>query len=277
VRVNGRPQKPSRIVDGPLTVEVDMPAPVLLRAEPEDLPLHVVYEDEAVLVVDKPAPMVVHVGPGHARGTLVGAVLHHLRVQAEALPVLAGNDATRPGIVHRIDKDTSGLLVIAKTPTAQARLAEQFAQHTIDRQYLGIVAGVTSWAHREVRTLHGRDPKDRRRFAPDAGKRHANTDVTVVRRLEGATLCRFTLHTGRTHQIRMHARALGHPILGDALYGRRLPEGPVRAAARTLTRHALHAHVLGFEHPDDGRRVRFVSELPADLLAVVEALRPRHG
>src|SRR5690606_33396145 len=184
VVADGKRLKPGQKVDRELTVEVTLPVPQPLRAEPEDIPLDIVYEDDVVLVVDKPAPLPVHAGPGHPTHTLVGAVLHHLGVEPSALPVLPGNDPTRPGIVHRLDKDTSGLLVVTKTPQAQAHLAEQFRRHTIERAYLGVSEGSPTWTKLRVDTPHRRDPRDRRRFAPvgDGGRR-AITDMQVERRL----------------------------------------------------------------------------------------------
>lgn len=269
-----RALKPGRVVERELRVEVTLPEPEPLRAEPEALLLDVVYEDAELLVVDKPAGVVVHAGPGHAKGTLVNAVLYHLQVEAEALPVMPGNEPTRPGIVHRIDKETSGLLAIAKTQRAQEVLAAQFRAHTIDRAYLAIVEGEPTWTSRRIETTHGRDPRDRRRFSPHVGTRRAVTVATVERRLRGAALVRFELETGRTHQIRMHARHIGHPILGDTLYGRPPRDPTLRARMSALGRHALHAAVLGFDHPDGTHRC-FVSPLPADLQALVDALAER--
>ncbi|MCB9700695.1 MAG: RluA family pseudouridine synthase [Myxococcales bacterium] len=273
VRVRGRPAKASLRVDAPLEVEVEVPADEApAEAVAEDLPLRVVYQDDDLLVVDKPAGMVVHAGPGHPRGTLVNAVLHHLGARASDLPVLPGNDATRPGIVHRLDQDTSGLLVIARSAPAQEGLALQFREHTIRREYLGIVVGEPRWTELEVETAHGRDPRDRRRFSPEVGERRAITRAKVERRLRGAALVRFTLATGRTHQIRMHARHLGHPIVGDALYGRTPADPRLRALAAGLGRHALHAAILGFEQPIRGAWLEFESPLPPELAALLEAL-----
>ena len=263
VRVGGKPVKPGWIVEASVAVEVELVESPLLSAEPEDLPLSVVHEDEAVLVVDKPAGMVVHPSVGHEHGTLVSAVLHHLGVDAPALPVLPGNDETRPGIVHRIDKDTSGLIVLAKTAAAQGFLAKQFEAHSIERRYVGVVRGEPSFKTRTAETAHTRDPADRRRFAPGPSGRRAVTHFEVVEILSSAAVVHCTLETGRTHQIRMHARWLGHPIVGDALYGRPHPG---------LDRHALHAELLGFDHPAGGH-VRFTAPLPPELVSLIESLR----
>lgn len=286
VTAAGRVLKPALKIERSLEVFVRLPEPEpLVRAEPEALPLVVIHEDDDLLVVDKPAGMVVHASVGHARGTLVNAVLHHLGVTAEGLPVLAGNDATRPGIVHRLDRDTSGVMVIAKHAAAQEALARQFRAHALRRRYLGIVEGVPAWDERRVETGHGRDPMDRRRFAPRVGaKRQAVSEIRVVERLgEAAAVLAFTLHTGRTHQIRMHARYLELPILGDALYGRGPRDERVREAVAEhiggggagLRRHALHAELLELVHPRGGEPVCWTAPLPVELQALVEALRGR--
>ncbi|HEY8377182.1 MAG TPA: RluA family pseudouridine synthase [Nannocystis sp.] len=274
----GAPLKASRVVDAAVEVEVELPAPEPLRATPEALPLAVVFEDEHLLVVDKPAGMVVHAGPGHARGTLVNAVLHHLGLSAEALPVLPGNDATRPGIVHRLDRDTSGLLVIARHMQAQEGLAAQFRQHALRRRYLGVVRDVPGFSEKTVRTLHARDPVDRRRFTWEVAEgRVAVTHVRVERRLVGAAVLGFRLETGRTHQIRMHCKMLGHPILGDELYGGLGGHARIRALAGGLGRHALHAAELGFRHPITGAELFFESPLPPDLSDLIAALAEPAG
>lgn len=273
VRIGGQPVKGKRRVDDTLMVTVVLPNVEPLSAEPDDIPLTILHEDDALLVIDKPADLVMHPGPGHPRRTLVGAVLHHLGARADALPVLPGNDATRPGIVHRLDRDTSGVVVVAKTRAAQAGLAELFARHDIERVYWALLDRAPAWSRREVQTGHARDPADRRRFAPDHGGRTAVSRFAVAQRFGvHAVAVAVTLQTGRTHQIRMHARHLGHPVLGDALYGF-APSDPVtRGVADALPRQALHAAVLGFVHPANGRRMRFEAPLPAPLSAAAEML-----
>lgn len=273
----GATVKASKLVDAELDLEVELLAPEPLHAAvPEALPLAVVFEDEHLLVIDKPAGMVVHAGPGHASGTLVNAVLHHVGAEdADELPVLPGNDATRPGIVHRLDRDTSGLLVVAKHLRAQAGLAEQFRGHTLRRRYVGVVRGVPGFAEKTIKTLHGRDPADRRRFTWDVDEgRIAVTHATVQARLRGAAVLGFRLETGRTHQIRMHCKLLGHPIVGDALYGGLGGPSELRELAAGLGRHALHAVELGFTHPVTGETLAFHSPLPAELARLVAALGP---
>jgi 23S rRNA pseudouridine1911/1915/1917 synthase len=181
---------------------------------------------------------------------------------------LAGNDGLRPGIVHRLDRQTSGVMVLAKNEPAAACLADQFRRHAIDRVYLGIVDGVPSWSELRVDTLHGRDPAHRKRFSAAVSKgRRAVTVMEVQRPLRDAALVQFRLETGRTHQIRVHARHVGHPILHDELYGRRRP-----GMGGAPDRQALHAQSLGFEHPETREFVTFVSPLPLDLAALVANL-----
>jgi 23S rRNA pseudouridine1911/1915/1917 synthase len=274
VTVDGRVAKPSSTVAGACIVELELlPPEPLVHARPEAIELAIVHEDDDLLVVDKPAGMVVHAGPGHEQGTLVNAVLHHLGAGVE-LPVLPGNSPDRPGIVHRLDRDTSGLIVIAKHLAAQEALARQFRVHSIERAYLGIVAGVPEFETRRIETVHGRDPADRRRFSPEHGERRAVTTMTLVERFgDRAALVRFELETGRTHQIRMHARFVGTPIFADPLYGFRLRDPELREWASQLGRHALHAAELGFEHPRGGW-LRFRSPLPPELQALITRLEP---
>ncbi len=274
VRVAGvAARKPARIVDVAVEVEVDLASNEPAQATAEDLPLVVVHEDGDLLVIDKPAGMVVHAGPGHDSGTLVNAVLHHLGVTAADLPTLPGNDDSRPGIVHRLDRDTSGLIVVAKNERAQEGLAAQFRVHDLRRKYLGVIWGAPGFAARTLRTRHGRDPGDRRRFSPHVDEgREAITHLLVKQRFKDAALIECRLETGRTHQIRMHCRLLGHPIVGDALYGGLGGPAPRRAIAAALGRHALHAVHLGFKHPGTGKEVDFVSPLPPDLCRLIAQL-----
>ena len=257
--------------------------------EPQDIPIDVLFEDEDLIVVNKAAGMVVHPSAGHPDGTLVNALVFRGSIQADAeLPAPAqgssdlglsdsgvahsGNEPLRPGIVHRLDKDTSGILVVAKNVSVHAALALQFRAHTIEREYLAIVCGVPKQARMRFDTLHGRHPVDRKRFSSKVkrGKR-AVTHIEVVEGFQGASLVSCRLETGRTHQIRVHLSDHGHPILGDPMYGR-APVG-LRDLARELGRQALHARVLGFDHPVQKRPLRFLLEPPGDFVRALEHLR----
>jgi 23S rRNA pseudouridine1911/1915/1917 synthase len=273
VRLNGTAvAKPGHRVRAGDAVEVDVPPAEPIELVAEDLALAVLYEDADLIVIDKPAGLVVHPAAGHARGTLVNALLFHCR----DLSGIGG--ALRPGIVHRLDKDTSGAMVVAKSDRAHAALGAAFAAKSrgepggIVREYLGIAAPAPPAAAGTLRTLHGRHPTDRKRFSSRvATGKPAVTHWAVIEPLAGAALVRFRLETGRTHQIRVHAADHGWPLLGDPLYGRTpRPLAPIAAA---LGRQALHAAVLELDHPVTGARLRFASPLPADLAAALAQLR----
>lgn len=253
----------------------------------EPLPLTVVYEDKHLIVIDKPAGIVVHPAAGHAQGTLVNALIAHC---GEELSGIGG--VKRPGIVHRLDKDTSGLLVVAKTDAAHKGLAEQFASHGADgrlvRTYEAFVWGTLTKPSGSIDANLGRSPSNRTRMAVARGEhgRHAVTHFEVAESFAGpenkplATRLRLTLETGRTHQIRVHLAHIGHPVMGDTTYGagfksstRRLAENAAKAL-ENLGRQALHAVELGFEHPVTGRQLHFTSARPADMEALYEALKP---
>lgn len=259
-------------------VELLAPSPPLTAVRPDaSVKFGVVYKDDDLLVVDKPAGLVVHPAKGHWEGTLVHGLLALGIFSAEAVSLAGDADADeehhRPGIVHRLDRDTSGLLVVARNDLAREGLKRLFAEHDIDREYVAITVGRTKAGTFD--TPHGRHPTERLRFTsfPKASSRRAITHVAVLEDLVGATLVRCTLETGRTHQIRIHlAERAKTPILGDLMYGRTPPE-PLRAVAAALGRQALHARVLGFVHPRTGERLRFESPLPADLQAALDALR----
>lgn len=227
---------------------------------PEAVALDVVYEDEAILVIDKPAGLVVHPGSGNWRGTLLNAILHHAPATA-ALP--------RAGIVHRLDKGTSGLLVVAKTLTAQTALARQLHARTVRREYLALVHGALR-AGGTVDAPIGRHPVARTRMAVAARGKPARTHYAVLRRFARATLVECRLETGRTHQIRVHMHSLGHPLVGDPVYGRRAPG--VSPALAAFARQALHAARLALVHPMTRAEVGWTSPLPADLRALLDAL-----
>src|SRR6185369_12039268 len=251
---------------------VDLPAPAPATAVAEDLPLAILYEDADVVVVDKPAGMVVHPAAGHASGTLVNALLYHV----DDLSGIGGEK--RPGIVHRLDKGTSGLMVVAKNDRSHEELARQFAQREVEKEYLAL-AWDKMMAGRRIDAPIGRDPSNRKKMASESARvRRTRAAVTRIVRAEHfgrvLTLVQVAIHTGRTHQIRVHLSGIGHPIVGDPLYGgvhRRVP-GDLRAVTH-LDRPFLHAARLAFTHPGDARRMEFTSELPDDLQRVLDELR----
>ncbi|MDO9022671.1 MAG: RluA family pseudouridine synthase [Deltaproteobacteria bacterium] len=260
--------KPSERARAGLTVTVDVPPPAPMVAVAEDIPLTIVFEDEHLLIIDKPPGMVVHPSRGHAGGTLVNAVLHHADVDEDGDPL-------RPGIVHRIDRDTSGLLVVARSTAARDGLVARFKAHDIERSYVALVEGVAP-AEVTYDTWHGRHPTDRLRFTSrGTGGKRAITHVERVESFGGgvASMVRCRLETGRTHQIRVHLTEAGHPLLGDVLYGRTVKDPAARAIAAALGRQALHAEVLGFTHPVSGEALRFSAPPPADFAAALDALR----
>jgi 23S rRNA pseudouridine1911/1915/1917 synthase len=276
VLVDGAPGRASMSVATGAKIAVSPEAPEPTRAEPDaSIPLRVVYEDEHLVVVDKPAGLVVHPAKGHARGTLVNALLGRGGFERAAADPGDPAGHLRPGIVHRLDKDTSGLLVVAKDERTREALKALFAKHEIEREYVAIVVGAAKDATFE--TLHGRHPTDRLRFSTRVTTgRRAVTHMRVLERLGAATLVACTLETGRTHQIRVHLAEVGKtPILGDALYGKPPKDPTLRAAAEALGRQALHARVLGFEHPATGKRLHLESAIPADIAGALEELRAR--
>jgi 23S rRNA pseudouridine1911/1915/1917 synthase len=246
----------------------------------EDLPLAVVYEDKHLIVIDKPAGLVVHPAPGHAAGTLVNALIRHCGASLSGV-----GGVRRPGIVHRLDKDTSGLLVVAKTDAAHRGLADLFADHgrtgSLEREYLALVWGGFDAAAGRIAAPIGRDPRRREKMAVAAEERgrHATTHWRLRETFGSVSLVACRLETGRTHQIRVHMASIGHPLLGDSVYGAgfktksaRLGEA-ARGALVGLGRQALHASVLGFEHPATGETLRFESRLPEDFSHLLNALR----
>jgi 23S rRNA pseudouridine1911/1915/1917 synthase len=251
------------------TVTIDVPPPVLSTVSSEALPLDVLYQDDDIVVVNKPAGMVVHPAAGHDRGTLVNALLHHVK----DLSGIGGE--RRPGIVHRLDKGTSGVMVIAKNDAAHHSLARQFHEREVEKQYIALVWGLVQQRKR-IDLAIGRDPVHREKISTRARRaRSAVTRVTWARHIPGASLLRIAIATGRTHQIRVHLSAIGHPIVGDALYGgvhRRVPHD-LRAVQR-LRRPFLHAERLAFAHPRSNEPLTFTAPLPEDLRLVLEAIDP---
>ena len=271
VLVDGRPGKANLKVKAGATIQVDLPEPSPAEPQPEDLPLPIVYQDSDLIVVDKPAGMVVHPAAGHDSGTLVNALLHHV----DDLSGIGGEK--RPGIVHRLDRGTSGLMVIAKNDAAHQELARQFHDREVEKEYVALVWGVVQ-AGRRIDEPIGRDPVNRKKMSARARRsREAVTRIVRVYHVNPAlTLAQIAIHTGRTHQIRVHLSAIGHPIVGDSLYGgvhRRVP-ADIRAVNQ-LERPFLHAARLVFKHPADGRRMSFESELPPDLQQVLDGLLPK--
>jgi 23S rRNA pseudouridine1911/1915/1917 synthase len=267
VRLDGKAVAVSARLRAGQDVHVRVPPPAPAAPEAQDIPLEVVYEDERLLVVDKPAGLVVHPGAGTPDRTLVNALLSRVR----DLSGVGG--VARPGIVHRLDKGTSGLLVVAKDDLAHRTLVEQFAAREVEKEYLAIVLGVPARRDGTVEAPIGRDPVHRQRMSVRAPRgRPARTDWKVEEAFAGAALLRVRIHTGRTHQIRVHLASIGHPVAGDPVYGgTRGPAagGPLAA----LTRPALHAARLAFRHPGTGARLEFTAPLPADLTTVLAALR----
>jgi 23S rRNA pseudouridine1911/1915/1917 synthase len=262
-----REAKPNLTVSEGDAIVVTLPDAVPTDDAAEELPLEILYQDSDVAVLNKPAGMVVHPGAGHASGTLVNALLHHI-------PDLSGiGGERRPGIVHRLDRGTSGVMVVAKNDAAHQELARQFQDREVEKEYIALVWGVVQ-AGRRIDAAIGRDPVHRQKMSARARHaRHAVTRITRARHLPGLTLCQVAIHTGRTHQIRVHLSAIGHPIVGDSMYGgvhRRVP-GDIRAVQR-LERPFLHAARLVFTHPTDGRRMEFTTPLPPDLLGVLDEL-----
>ncbi|MBI2856230.1 MAG: RluA family pseudouridine synthase [Chloroflexi bacterium] len=258
VTVDGAVAKASYRLRGGELVEMTIPPPAPASLTPQDIPLTVVYEDDDVLVVDKPAGMVVHPAAGHPLGTLANALLARI-------PDLRGiGDEIRPGIVHRLDKDTSGLMMVAKSSQAHRHLSEQIKERAIRKGYLALVKGAVEPPEGIIRGSIGRDPRNRKRMALVERGRESETSYHVLERLHGYTLVEAFPRTGRTHQIRVHFSSLGHPLVGDSLYGGRDPH---------LDRQFLHAHILGFRLPRTGEYTELTSPLPGDLERCLAELR----
>ena len=276
VRVDGRVRKPSYKVRALQEVSGSLPPPVETDLTPEPIPLDILYEDASLLVINKPPGLVVHPAAGHATGTLVHALLYHC-------PDLEGiGGEKRPGIVHRLDKDTSGVMVVAKNAAAHQSLAGQFKQRKIEKLYWALVEGRPDGNHGRIEMPIGRHPVDRKKMSTQAAAgRTALTLWKVQERFPAATLLAVDLKTGRTHQVRVHCRAMGHAVVGDAVYGRRRhkqPSGtsPDAAALRLLQsapRQMLHARSLTFTHPQNAERLSFVAPLPEDMERLLERLR----
>lgn len=256
VKVNGvKMPKNYRLREGD-TVDIDFPEPIPDRAEPENIPLDIVYEDDYLLIVNKPKGMVVHPAAGNPTGTLVNALLYHCGTSLSGI-----NGVIRPGIVHRIDKDTSGLLAVAKTDAAHVSLAEQISSHSFGRRYEAIINGHLRDESGTVDAPIGRHPVDRKKMAIVKGGKPAVTHYSVVSRLQKADHIALRLETGRTHQIRVHMASLGHPLLGDTVYGGGKSRFEVTHAS-LLSGQCLHAKTISFVHPITGELMKFDSALP---------------
>lgn len=268
VHTPSRHARPSTHVHTGESIAVEIPAPTPATPQPQQLPLPILYDDPDLVVVNKPAGMVVHPAAGHPEGTLVNALLHHVK----DLSGIGGE--LRPGIVHRLDRGTSGVMVIAKNDRAHEELARQFHDREVEKEYLALVWGVVQ-AGRRIDAAIGRDPHDRQKMSTRARRaRTAVTRVTAAEHLRGVSLLHVAIATGRTHQIRVHLSAIGHPIVGDPTYGgmrRQLP-AHLRALSR-LERPFLHAARLAFTHPSDGSRLEFIAPPPTDLQQLIAELR----
>lgn len=253
---------------------IAVPAAIPAEAAPQDIPLTIAFEDEHLIVVDKPAGLVVHPAAGNLDGTLVNALLHHCAKNGGGQLSGIGGVA-RPGIVHRIDKDTSGLLVVAKTDAAHEGLARQFADHSIERAYLAVVGGRPLPPAGTVRGAIARSSHDRKKMAlvDDSKGKHAVTHYRTLEVLDHAALVECRLETGRTHQVRVHMASIGHALLGDPVYGRTPPRLRPLLHELDFRRQALHAAVLGFVHPVSGEPVRCISDLSADMVTLIDRLR----
>jgi 23S rRNA pseudouridine1911/1915/1917 synthase len=268
IRVEGRVVKPTHHPRVGETIRIEWPAPKPAAVEARELPLEVLYEDDALLVLNKAAGMVVHPAAGTENDTLVNALLHHCRGQLSGIGGVA-----RPGIVHRLDQDTSGVMVVAKHDAAHLALSYQFAHRQVEKEYQALVCGALAPAMGEINAAIARHPTHRRVMAVLAGGRSARTTYRTVEALPRATWVEAQLHTGRTHQIRVHFKHLGFPLVGDAIYGKRQNLRLAELTGYTAPRQLLHARRLAFTHPSTGARVRFEAPLPADFEGALAALR----
>jgi len=257
ITVNGQPAKPGLRLNPGDRIDIDIPPAPPRELKPEAIPLKIIYEDDDLLVVDKPAGLTVHPAPGHPAHTLVNAILAHFPHLADI------GDSLRPGVVHRLDKDTSGVMLVAKNSAAQADLAKQFKSHSVTKAYLALVKGRLEPENGIIEADIGRDPHNRKKMAVVVAGREARTEYRVIRYIGGYTLLEIMPETGRTHQIRVHLAAIGFPVVGDKVYGVKSPH---------LSRQFLHASRLGFKLPSSGDYVEFKSELPSDLEKALGAI-----
>lgn len=271
VLVDGRKVKVTHSPRAGEEVRVEWPEARPAEAQAEDIPLSILFEDETLLVLNKAPGVVVHPAAGHEAHTLVNALLHHCRGQLSGIGGVA-----RPGIVHRLDKDTSGCMVVAKNDETHLALSSQFASRKVEKIYHAIVCGEMQREQGEIRAAIARHPSHRKRMAvDDEFGREAHTSYRVLERLRGATLVAAMIHTGRTHQIRVHFKFLGYPLVGDATYGNRQNQRLADESRYSAPRQMLHAQSLSFIHPRTGKRMRFEAPKPEDFLDALLALRPR--
>ena len=287
VTVNGNFIKSNYLLKPFDEIEIELPVPEKQDILPENIPLDIVYEDEYLLIVNKPAGMVTHPAYKNYSGTLVNAVLYYAQQKNDSLSSLNGFE--RAGIVHRLDKDTSGLLVIAKDEVTHRKLSDQFFKHTIEREYNALIWGTLKNKKGTIETKLGRDKKDRKKVAvinrEEEGGKVAITDYEIIEEYEFLSLIKLVLKTGRTHQIRVHLSSLGHPVFGDETYGGRIPHSinltsTIKASIKNLLeimkRQALHARVLGFIHPKTKQFLRFEKDLPKDMKEVISRIRKNY-
>ena len=272
VRVDGRvASRPSLRVESGQAVEIDLPDAAPARIESQDLPLRILFEDGDLVAIDKPAGLVVHPAAGHRDGTLVNALLFHVR----DLSGIGGE--IRPGIVHRLDKDTSGVMIVAKNDEAHRKLTAEWGSERVKKEYLALLYGTPADDRASIDAPIGRDPRDRKRMSVVAGGRRAVTEYELVERLRHVSLVRCRIRTGRTHQIRVHMKHIGHPIVGDPVYSgpqwRGIPDRRIQRALASLDRQALHASRITFPHPRTGETTAIEAPLPPDLESLIEELR----
>ena len=279
VTVNDKPVKPSHKVNPAEIIKITIPKQSSQNVSPENIPLDILYEDDSLIVVNKKAGMVTHPAYGNYTGTLVNALLFHCNNKLSNV-----NDPTRPGIVHRLDKDTTGLIVVAKNDVCHAFLAKQFSQRTIEREYWAIVWGLFKKGEKKgmIETAIGRSKSDRKKITVTFTGKHAITEYEVIEEYDYLSLVRLHLKTGRTHQIRVHLHHIGHPVFGDPTYGgRRIAYGgtekkkkeQVQELLNIIKRQALHAKTLAFVHPATKKFIKFDSDLPDDMLKVIAIIR----